>query len=97
MYLVSFPNYRMFYKYRCEDTNAQWVVLGLSPKILWEKDCAFCNNNAASSSIAITDINTKKNLDSLKDMFAETHSTYTQTDEYTKQLYNKSTSRSISF
>lgn len=44
---VSFPNYRMFYKYRCERKEADWAVLRLSPAILWELDCLFYEMNAA--------------------------------------------------
>lgn len=44
---VSFPNYRMFYKYRCEVQDAEWAVLRLKPAILWELDCLFYEMNAA--------------------------------------------------
>jgi len=44
---VSAPNYRMFYKYRCEKQDAEWVVLRLNPAILWELDCLFYQMNAA--------------------------------------------------
>ena len=46
---VTFPNYRMFYKYRQLATDTDWAVLILSPKILWEKECAFYRCNAADS------------------------------------------------
>jgi hypothetical protein len=44
---VSFPNHRMFYKYRCEMQGADWAVLRLNPAILWELDCLFYEMNAA--------------------------------------------------
>ena len=46
---ITFPNYRMFYKYRELDIAADWAVLILSPKILWEKKCGFYRYNAADS------------------------------------------------
>jgi hypothetical protein len=46
---ISFPNFRMFYKYRQLAAEADWVVLILSPKILWEKECGFYKYNAADS------------------------------------------------
>lgn len=44
---VSFPNHRMFYKYRCERPDADWAVVRLKPAILWELDCLFYEMNAA--------------------------------------------------
>jgi hypothetical protein len=46
---ITFPNYRMFYKYRQLDPAAEWAVLILSPSILWKKECGFYKNNAADS------------------------------------------------
>lgn len=48
---IQFPNYKMFYKYRCEEPNSHWVVLGIKKSILWEKDCAFCVENAAGKRV----------------------------------------------
>jgi len=45
---ISWPNYKMFYRLRCEHPEVDWVVLALDPSILWECDCAFCPTNAAS-------------------------------------------------
>ena len=47
---ISFPNYKMFFPYRQKNT-AKWAVILLKPDILWEMDCAFCMDNAASSLI----------------------------------------------
>lgn len=46
---ITFPNYRMFYKYRELNIAADWAVLILSPRILWEKKCGFYRHNAADS------------------------------------------------
>lgn len=48
---IAFPNYRMFYKYRQLEMQTDWAVLILSPEILWEKECGFYKNNAASSRV----------------------------------------------
>jgi ssDNA thymidine ADP-ribosyltransferase, DarT len=48
---IAFPNYRMFYKYRQLEMQTDWAVLILSPEILWEKECGFYKNNAASSHV----------------------------------------------
>jgi hypothetical protein len=44
---VGFPNYKMFYKYRCSNPGATWVVLIIDKSVLWENSCLFCKHNAA--------------------------------------------------
>lgn len=46
---VTFPNYRMFYKYRQVEPAADWAVLILSVSILWKKECTFFKHNAADA------------------------------------------------
>jgi len=68
---ISFPNYKMFYKYRKRDTAASWVVLKLSATILWELDCAFCIRNAASREVSETPLQDRKAVVSLRQMFGD--------------------------
>jgi hypothetical protein len=49
---VQFPNYSFFYKKRNENKNIKWVILKIKPKILWEKRCVFCIDNAARNSVS---------------------------------------------
>ncbi|GAB2468537.1 hypothetical protein GCM10027082_20090 [Comamonas humi] len=49
---IAFPNSQMFYKYRQEEPEEDWAVLGLYSSILWEKPCAFCRHNAANARIS---------------------------------------------
>ena len=44
---ICHPNYKMFYSYRQADLAQEWVVIGIKKDIIWEKDCAFCVENAA--------------------------------------------------
>jgi hypothetical protein len=54
---ISFPNYKMFFTKR-EQEISEWAVIKISPSILYEKDCKFFNDNAASNkSTQIEDIN----------------------------------------
>jgi len=49
---VSFPNYKMFYKYQVEDSDARWAVLSLSPDLLADfniKYFYFFKENAAKN------------------------------------------------
>lgn len=67
---ISFPNYRMFYKYSMNN-RAEWVVLLLNAAILWELDCAFCQENAASSAVTRIPLANRKQADVLISMFAD--------------------------
>ena len=74
---ISFPNYQMFYRIRQqkketqEANDSQWVVLLLDAKVLWELDCAFCQNNAARKAISRTSLEDRKNPEALKRMFGD--------------------------
>ena len=49
---VSFPNYKMFYKYQNEDKDARWAVLSLKPELLTNFDVKyffFYKENAAKN------------------------------------------------
>ena len=68
---ISFPSYRMFYKYRKNTEKQEWIVLSLSPKILWEKDCAFCYTNAASSEIKCIPLSNRKGPEAFIKLFQD--------------------------
>ena len=50
---IGFPNYPMFYKYRKigEGHGIEWAVIVLSKDVLIDKDCLFCQTNAARGSV----------------------------------------------
>ncbi|MDE8740290.1 DarT ssDNA thymidine ADP-ribosyltransferase family protein [Pectobacterium polaris] len=68
---ITFPNHRMFYKYRQENQYVDWVVLGIKPSVLWTKDCAFCRHNAADARISVKTLDDLKLHESLLGMFRE--------------------------
>ncbi|USQ72578.1 DUF4433 domain-containing protein [Roseomonas mucosa] len=68
---IGFPNYKMFYRYRCDNRSSRWVVLALHPKILWEKDCVFCCHNAASSAVSRRLLSERRKIEAFMEMFAE--------------------------
>jgi hypothetical protein len=68
---VSFPNYKMFYKYRLADQTAMWAILLIRADVLWELDCAFCWANAACSAISRLPLAVLKASSSLEKLFAE--------------------------
>ena len=67
---IGFPNYKMFFKYASEK-QSQWVVLLLDAKLLWELDCAFCQENAASNAVYTIPLKERKKPDALNNMFID--------------------------
>ena len=66
---ISFPNYRMFYTKRMEDTDVDWVILSIDSKILIDKmDTQFYRTNCASNDPSKCRYNPCSN-DALSDMF----------------------------
>lgn len=74
---ISFPNCRMFYKYR-QQQNSSWAVLILHPKILWEKDCLFYSTNAASSTVSSFPKEQFSTVRALENMFDGRRDTWLQ-------------------
>lgn len=68
---ISHPNCQMFYRYRCNFSDAKWCVLGLKPEILWEKDCAFCKHNAADARVSNVPLEQRRLPASLSALFDE--------------------------
>ena len=46
---IAHPNYKLFYTFRQKNTDKDWVVIGLHPQILIDKNCSFYPTNAASA------------------------------------------------
>lgn len=67
---ISFPNYRMFFRLR-QNEPANWVVLALESSLLWELDCAFCNTNAASTTVRQTPLAVRQQPAAFKRLFAD--------------------------
>lgn len=68
---ITFPNYKMFYSLRQKNPSIEWAVIGFDRKILWEKECAFCRDNAASNTMTSIDINIRKTKESFCNLFDE--------------------------
>jgi len=66
---ISWPNYKMFYRYRTANPNVAWVVLSLKPSVLWENDCAFCIENAASNRVRAIRMPDRKEVSALASIF----------------------------
>ena len=75
---ISFPNYRLFYKFRAQQSgpgeevsDSQWAVLLLDPSVLWKFECAFCQENAATGVIRDTQLENLKTPEALENMFID--------------------------
>lgn len=66
---ISFPNYKMFYKYRDQSRGHEWCVIEINPRVLYEKECLFCIENAASNSENMRSDEEKKGIEGLKKLF----------------------------
>ena len=78
---ISFPNCRMFYKYRITASHSDWVVLLLDKSILWTRNCAYCAHNAADSRIAGRPLEELRRYDALLEMFAEQSQTESRIEQ----------------
>lgn len=66
---ISHPNYKMFFSLRRDNPEEKWVVIGISPSVLWTLPCAFCATNAASNAVTAIPINQRMGLTSFQSMF----------------------------
>ena len=86
---ISFPNFQLFNKFSRPTENSppdysQWTVLLLKTKVLWELDCAFCQENAAAKTVRSILLKERKKPDALKGMFADVYCD-TREDIYQRQ------------
>lgn len=68
---ISFVNYKMFYKLRCENSDEDWAVIKISPSVLWEKPCIFCPDNAANADVSSIPPLMRMDLPYLESMFCD--------------------------
>lgn len=66
---IAHPNDRMFYKYR--EIDEDWCVIALSRKVLWELDCLFFKNNAATAEMSCLKDSELSTIESFKGMYEE--------------------------
>lgn len=81
---IAFPNSRMFYKYRKENPEVEWAVLGIQPSVLWTKDCAFCRHNAADARISCKPLAQLKSLEAFIGVYEEIEGIQTRQEQRLK-------------
>lgn len=70
---ISFPNYKMFYSCRLRFPEEKWMVIGIKPDILWQKQCVFNFTNAASNLCNSIPLIEKTTSSSFMEMFGENY------------------------
>lgn len=68
---ISYPNYKMFYRLRCENQNVEWVVLKLKASLLWQTRCAYSDTNAGDAAVFNIPIARRTDLAALQSMFGD--------------------------
>lgn len=68
---ISFPNYQMFYSCRRRTPAQAWVVLSIKPSVLWKMRCIFCVENAASSLVRNTPVDSRMGPAALDALFGD--------------------------
>ena len=68
---IEFPNYKMFYKLRQEDTSVDWVVLKLNAQILCDYSCAYCWTNAGDTSMYNTPLEERMGTAAFLELFED--------------------------
>ncbi len=48
---ISLPNAPLLFKFKKTYPDRKYVILKLKPELLWEKQCLFCKENAASNNV----------------------------------------------
>jgi hypothetical protein len=66
---VTFPNYKMLYRLRCENKDSRWVIVGVHPSVLWTKRCAFCVENASNGNVSSIPIAQREGVAAFEKMF----------------------------
>ncbi len=66
---IGHPNYKMFYSLRQQNTEQEWVVIACKIEILWLKDCAFCQENAASNNVTCIPLQHRKGIAAFEKLF----------------------------
>lgn len=66
---LGHPNSRLFWRWRHEKPEKEWVVLMIDPAVLWTHDVAFCATNAAVRSISRTSLEYRRTVNALNSMY----------------------------
>lgn len=69
---ISFPNYKLFSKFRLQYPSEKWAVLLIHTSVLCDHLCLFNQTNAANSGMSCRSLSERSSLEAFENMFAET-------------------------
>ena len=67
---ITLPNAPLLYKFKSSNLDRNYVILKIKPDVLWEKECLFCKENAAS----------KRAAEAFEQMFGDYDKMHTRAD-----------------
>lgn len=68
---IEFPNYKMFYRLRMDNPEADWVVLVISADVMIDFNCAFCEMNAGSKPMYSMPLEERMGSSALQTLFKD--------------------------
>lgn len=68
---IEFPNYKMFYRLRMDNPNADWAILVIDAAALVDFPCAFCEMNAGSKAMYSMPLKERMGSGALQNLFKD--------------------------
>lgn len=84
---IEFPNYKMLYELRMKSPKEDWVIICLKAKLLIDKKCVFCYDNAANEAVSKIPIDLRCGLNAFKSMFMDIDGQPTRKERNLKRFY----------
>ena len=66
---IDHTNFKLLCAFNSRNKNRDWVVIALKRSVLWKKECAFCNSNAASRRVTSVPLEKRKGAAAFEGMF----------------------------
>lgn len=75
---ITLPNAPLLYKFKSSNLDRNYVILKIKPDVLWEKECLFCKENAASGKVAWNHF--RRAVEAFEQMFGDYDKMHTRAD-----------------
>lgn len=92
---IEFPNYKMLYKSKMEKPNEKWVILFINAKIILERECVFCYDNASNPDVVNIPLTERMQGQSFKKMFDDIEGTVPRSERNLKRYFPTSSQAEI--
>lgn len=77
---IEFPNYKMFYRLRMDNPEADWAVLLISADAMVDFNCAYCEMNAGSKPMYSMPLEERMGSSALQTLFKDVSDGRRRTD-----------------